>query len=246
MFCKVSNETKELFIRNAEVFLLAMFCIGAFSSLTSCLSRLSYFLPILRRYHLPSCKFRKPCKCQLGPWNIFTLSAMAVSLTLIIVWYIYRQAVWAWVLQDILGAAVCLTIISVYRLGNMRVITLILLGFFIYDIFFVFITPYIPFFQSSTSTTTSTTSTTTVRPFYDSSDTHIIVLKKVSRNPSVMEQVALGFGTNGEVVPLLFALPMFIPEAESDPCLTMRKSMLGFGDVILPVNDQLSFFLSLH
>ncbi|CAF4443906.1 unnamed protein product, partial [Adineta steineri] len=49
-----------------------------------------------------------------------------------------------------------------------------------------------------------------------------------------MEQVALGIGTNGEVVPLLFALPMFIPESEIDPCMTIRKSMLGFGDVILP------------
>jgi hypothetical protein len=50
-----------------------------------------------------------------------------------------------------------------------------------------------------------------------------------------MEQVALGIGTNGEVVPLLFALPMFIPDSEIDPCLTLRKSMLGFGDIILPV-----------
>jgi hypothetical protein len=59
--------------------------------------------------------------------------------------------------------------------------------------------------------------------------------RKISRSPSVMEQVALGIGTDGEVVPLLFALPMFIPEAETDPCITFRKSMLGFGDVILPV-----------
>ncbi|CAF5193440.1 unnamed protein product, partial [Rotaria sp. Silwood1] len=49
-----------------------------------------------------------------------------------------------------------------------------------------------------------------------------------------MEQVALGIGTDGEVVPLLFALPMFIPESDIDPCVTLRKSMLGFGDVILP------------
>lgn len=170
---------------------------------------------------------------------------MAISLTLIAVWYVYRQAVWAWVLQDILGAAVCITIISVYRLGNMRVITLILLGFFLYDIFFVFITPYIPFFQPSKPATSSTTTTTTIRPFFDSSDTHVVVLRKVSRTPSVMEQVALGFGTNGEVVPLLFALPMFIPESENDPCVGMRKSMLGFGDVILPVSENTSFCFSL-
>jgi hypothetical protein len=212
-----------------------MFCIGAFSSLTSCLDRLSYFAPIVRRHRIPSHTCHKPCTCQLGPLNIFTLFAMIISLTIVIIWYIYRQADWAWVLQDILGAAICITVISVYRLGNMRVITLILLGFFLYDIFFVFITPYIPFFQPSNPITTTTT-TTTSRPPIGSINSHIIGTdRKLSRNPSVMEQVALGIGTNGEVVPLLFALPMFIPDSEIDPCLTLRKSMLGFGDIILPV-----------
>jgi hypothetical protein len=213
-----------------------MFCIGAFSSLTSCLDRLSYFAPILRRYRIPSHTCHKPCTCQLGPLNVFTLFAMIISLIVIIVWYIYRQADWAWILQDILGIAVCVTVTSVYRLGNMRVITLILLGFFLYDIFFVFITPYIPFFQPSTPKNTSTTTTTTSIPPFGSSNTHTIrTYRKVSRNPSIMEQVALGIGTNGEVVPLLFVLPMFIPEDETDPCVPIRKAMLGFGDVILPV-----------
>ncbi|CAF3576242.1 unnamed protein product [Adineta steineri] len=218
--------------------LQAMFCIGAFSSLTSCFDRLSYFLPILRRYRTPSHTCHKPCTCQLGPFNVFTICAMIISLTMIIIWYIYRQAEWAWVLQDLLGAAICITVTSVYRLGNMRVITLILLGFFLYDIFFVFITPYIPFFQPSspknTSTITTTTTTTTMSPYTVSNVQTVVGYRKVARNPSVMEQVALGIGTNGEVVPLLFALPMFIPESEIDPCMTIRKSMLGFGDVILP------------
>jgi hypothetical protein len=178
--------------------------------------------------------------------NIATLFAIVLSLTLVILWYVYRLADWAWILQDILGAAICITITSVYRLGNMRVITLILLGFFLYDIFFVFITPYISFFNApdsnSTSgrvtTTTTTTAAMTTTFVGDSSHMRLIrTHRSVGRSPSVMEQVALGIGTNGEVVPLLFALPMFIPESESDPCMTMRKSMLGFGDVILPVID---------
>ncbi|CAF4742056.1 unnamed protein product, partial [Rotaria magnacalcarata] len=61
-----------------------------------------------------------------------------------------------------------------------------------------------------------------------------IISRKSTRNRSVMEQVALGIGTNGEVVPLLFALPMFISENELDPCVPIQKSMLGFGDIILP------------
>ncbi len=180
-------------------FVLVMFCIGAFSSMTSCLDRLSYLAPIVRRHRIPFHACHRPCKCQPEPLNVFTLFAMILSLTLIIIWYIYRQANWAWVLQDILGAAVCITVISVYRLGNMRVITLILLGFFFYDIFFVFITPYIPFFQPSNPSTSTTTTTTTARPPFASTNTHTIIMnRKVSRNPSVMEQVALGIGADGE------------------------------------------------
>lgn len=194
---------------------------------------MSLFLPILRRYSIPSCTFHKPWVYQLGPLNIFTLFACFISLTLVIIWYVYRQSDWAWILQDILGAAVCITVISIYRLGNMRVITIILIAFFLYDIFFVFITPYIPIFQQSSS---SSSPTTTLSPSTNgSSSSHTQVSRKPSRNPSVMEQVALGIGTNGEVVPLLFALPMFIPEDELDPCAAVQKSMLGFGDIILPV-----------
>lgn len=177
---------------------------------------------------------------------------MIVSLTVVIVWYVFRHADWGWVLQDILGIAICITITSVYRIGNMRIITLILLGFFFYDIFFVFITPYIPFFQPSSPKTTPMTTTTrppitTTFGFPTGSMSLATVsyltgtvYRKVPRNPSVMEQVALGIGTDGEVVPLLFAIPAFIPESEIDPCSPNRKSMLGFGDVILPVSYYFS------
>jgi len=143
---------------------------------------------------------------------------MSISLTLVIIWYVYRHSDWAWILQNILGAAVCITVTSRYRLGNMRVITIILVVFFLYDIFFVFLTPYISIFQKSSTSSNSQG-----------------ISGKSSRNPSVMEQVALGIGANGEAVPLLFALPMFIPESEIDPCVTVGKSMLGFGGIILPV-----------
>lgn len=216
-----------------------MFCLGAFSSLSTCFNRLSKLFPSSRRCRIPAHVCHRPCTCQLGPVNLATLLSMAIAVTLVVIWYVYRHEDWSWVLQDILGAAICITIASVYRLGNMRVITFILLGFFLYDIFFVFITPHIPIFQLKPSTTPAPTNTTGLVPSSPSGSTSSSS-QKPARNPSVMEQVALGIGTNGEVVPLLFALPMFIPPEESDPCLAMRKSMLGFGDVILPVNRSIS------
>ncbi|CAF3687160.1 unnamed protein product [Adineta steineri] len=209
--------------------LQVMFCISSFTCLTRCLNRASYLIPLLRRYKTPSHAFRKPCMFKLGPLNLFTILSMSISLTLVIIWYIYRLTDWAWVLQDILGAAICISVTSMYRLGNMRVITIILILFFLYDVFFVFITPYIPIFQkSSTSTTPVTAAPSNVSTNIRSTS------RDISSNPSVMEQVALGLGTNGESIPLLFALPTFIPESEIDPCTTVRMSMIGFGDIILP------------
>ncbi|CAF2148591.1 unnamed protein product [Rotaria magnacalcarata] len=83
-------------------------------------------------------------------------------------------------------------------------------------------------------TTTITGITTTISSIISSNIYNLKASQKVSRNPSVMEQVALGIGADGEVVPLLFALPSFISESEMDPCMANRKSMLGFGDIILP------------
>lgn len=212
------------------LFILVVFCIGAFASLVSCLGRLSYFVPILRRYRTPFRRIRRPCKFRLGPLNLFTVFAMCVSLTLVVIWYVYRHREWAWVLQNILGAATCLAILSVYRLGNMRVITIILIAFLIYDIFFVFITPFIPIFQQSSKSNSSAGSSRAPGGS-----------QRTPSNPSVMEQVALGMGTSGEVVPLSFTLPLFIPESEMDPCLSERRSMLGFGDVILPVRISTTY-----
>ena len=214
------------------LFILVMFCIGAFTCLTACFGRLSYFVPILRRYRTSSRQIRKPCVFRLGPLNLFTVFAMCVSLTLVVIWYVYRQREWAYILQNILGAAVCMSVLSIYRLGNMRVITIILVAFLIYDIFFVFITPLIPIFQRSSNSSGTTSSS----GGGGSSST------RTSNNPSVMEQVALGMGANGEVVPLTFALPLFIPESEWNPCLQERRSILGFGDVILPVRIVLPVF----
>ncbi|XP_011241887.1 signal peptide peptidase-like 2B isoform X5 [Mus musculus] len=50
---------------------------------------------------------------------------------------------WAWVLQDTLGIAFCLYMLKTIRLPTFKACTLLLLVLFIYDIFFVFITPFL-------------------------------------------------------------------------------------------------------
>ncbi|XP_021100568.1 signal peptide peptidase-like 2B isoform X3 [Heterocephalus glaber] len=50
---------------------------------------------------------------------------------------------WAWVLQDALGIAFCLYMLKTIRLPTFKACTLLLLVLFIYDVFFVFITPFL-------------------------------------------------------------------------------------------------------
>ncbi|XP_036168977.1 signal peptide peptidase-like 2B isoform X6 [Myotis myotis] len=50
---------------------------------------------------------------------------------------------WAWILQDALGIAFCLYMLKTIRLPTFKACTLLLMVLFIYDIFFVFITPFL-------------------------------------------------------------------------------------------------------
>uniref|UniRef100_A0A3B3DFK6 Signal peptide peptidase-like 2B n=1 Tax=Oryzias melastigma TaxID=30732 RepID=A0A3B3DFK6_ORYME len=49
---------------------------------------------------------------------------------------------WAWVLQDALGIAFCLYMLKTVRLPTFKACTLLLTVLFVYDVFFVFITPF--------------------------------------------------------------------------------------------------------
>jgi len=216
--------------------LQVMFCVGGFGSLISCIVRLSEFLPLTfrKQCEFSSYSVNKPCKCKPRSLNWITLFAIVVSLTLVIVWYIFRRHSWAWILQDLIGASLCIMVLSIYRLGNMKVITIILCLFFVYDVFFVFITPYIPLFNRTNSKSSSSNTSTPGGTSINNGTYATVTIRKTTsnRNPSVMEQVALGFGSDDEVVPLLFSLPSLVKEL--NPCLKFRNSMLGFGDIILP------------
>ncbi|XP_048666700.1 signal peptide peptidase-like 2B [Marmota marmota marmota] len=50
---------------------------------------------------------------------------------------------WAWVLQDTLGVAFCLYMLRTVRLPTFKACTLLLVVLFVYDVFFVFVTPFL-------------------------------------------------------------------------------------------------------
>uniref|UniRef100_H3B706 Signal peptide peptidase-like 2B n=1 Tax=Latimeria chalumnae TaxID=7897 RepID=H3B706_LATCH len=119
--------------------IIGIFCLAASIGLYSCLS------PFVRR--IPFGKCRVPDNnlpyCHKRPQvRMLLLAAFCVSVS--VVWGVFRNVCrWAWVLQDTLGIAFCLYMLKTIRLPTFKACTLLLVVLFIYDVFFVFVTPYL-------------------------------------------------------------------------------------------------------
>lgn len=70
---------------------------------------------------------------------VFALISMSVG----IIWFIYRHAHFSWAIQDVLGVLFCIHVLKNIRIPSLKAGTIFLSLAFFYDIFFVFITPYL-------------------------------------------------------------------------------------------------------
>ncbi|XP_041525078.1 signal peptide peptidase-like 2B isoform X2 [Microtus oregoni] len=119
--------------------IIGIFCLASSTGLYSCLA------PCVRK--LPFCTCRVPDNNlpyfhKRPQARMLLLALFCVTVT--VVWGIFRnEDQWAWVLQDILGIAFCLYMLKTIRLPTFKACTLLLLVLFIYDVFFVFITPFL-------------------------------------------------------------------------------------------------------
>lgn len=79
-------------------------------------------------------------------WNFSVRSIIlaAVCITIAVIWGVYRnEDRWIWILQDILGIAFCLNFIKTISLSNFKICVILLSLLLLYDVFFVFITPFL-------------------------------------------------------------------------------------------------------
>ncbi|XP_042198617.1 signal peptide peptidase-like 2 isoform X2 [Callorhinchus milii] len=119
--------------------IIGIFCLASSIGLYSCLS------PFVKR--IPFCECRVPdmglpCCHKQPQVRMLLLALFCVSIS--VVWGIFRnEDKWAWVLQDALGIAFCLYMLKTIRLPTFKACTLLLVVLFVYDVFFVFITPFI-------------------------------------------------------------------------------------------------------
>ncbi|KAF0895485.1 hypothetical protein E2562_013581 [Oryza meyeriana var. granulata] len=116
--------------------LIVLFCIGGIEGMHVCL------VTLLTRIF-------KDCgqKTIQFPFfgEVLTLSVVIIPFCTIfaILWAVYRHASFAWIGQDILGICLMITVLQMARLPNIRVASALLSAAFVYDVFWVFISPLI-------------------------------------------------------------------------------------------------------
>ncbi|XP_045347305.1 signal peptide peptidase-like 2B isoform X2 [Leopardus geoffroyi] len=125
--------------RPAVYVIIGIFCLSSSTGLYSCLSPLVQRLPF-GRCRVPDNSLPYFHKRPRVSMLLLALLCLAVS----VVWGVFRnEDQWAWILQDALGVAFCLYMLKTIRLPTFKACTLLLLVLFVYDVFFVFITPFL-------------------------------------------------------------------------------------------------------
>ncbi|XP_017274255.1 signal peptide peptidase-like 2A isoform X2 [Kryptolebias marmoratus] len=140
----------------------------------------------------------------------------AACISIVVVWGVYRnEDRWIWILQDLLGIAFCLNFMKTISLSNFKICVILLSLLLVYDVFFVFITPF--FTKNGVS-----------------------IMVQVALGPD-----AAGEKTQGNVVeipaepqppseklPVVMRVPRFSAWAQN--LCGMQFSILGYGDIIVP------------
>ncbi|XP_060776829.1 signal peptide peptidase-like 2 [Neoarius graeffei] len=118
---------------------IGFFCLTSSVGLYNCLWL------IVRRIPVGKCRIpenKLPCLKKRLDMRVLLLGGLCASVS--ITWCVFRnEDRWAWVLQDTLGMAFCLYVMKTFRLPSFRACTLLLTALLVYDVFFVFITPYL-------------------------------------------------------------------------------------------------------
>ncbi|XP_036364756.1 signal peptide peptidase-like 2A isoform X5 [Octopus sinensis] len=115
---------------------IVIFMVAASIAFYSCFKPLwNYIIPGKQRlkFNLGSC-----CKADIMYKEIVLLMlGFAAGIT----WLVLRHKPYSWILQDILGVLFCINVLKNLRIPSLKAGTLLLGMFFLYDIFFVFLTP---------------------------------------------------------------------------------------------------------
>ncbi|XP_050143025.1 signal peptide peptidase-like 5 isoform X1 [Malus sylvestris] len=116
--------------------LIVLFCIGGIEGMHNCVLSL-----ILRKWRSGGQKtITLPL---LDEVSILSLVVLAFCAAFAVFWVVTRRASYSWIGQDVLGICLMITVLQIARLPNIKVATVLLCCAFVYDIFWVFLSPLI-------------------------------------------------------------------------------------------------------
>jgi len=207
-----------LFFLKIYSFVKIMYAFGCSGALTQV-----FFFPIYTKL-FTSTKYKRYMSqvcintplCEIGAVSrIEVLSAMsgyALGLAWLILAFTLRHPennVFFWVVQDIMGACMCILFLSIIKLNSIRVASILLIVAFLYDIFFVFVTPLI-FKGQSVMITVATSG------------------GPPKADPSWCEKYPTDADCQGgDPLPMLLTVPRIADYQQG-------ASLLGLGDIVLP------------
>ncbi|XP_047982141.1 signal peptide peptidase-like 2 isoform X2 [Salvia hispanica] len=116
--------------------LIVLFCVGGVEGMHSCI--LSFILSKSKDFGQTTVKLP-----IVGKITILSLVVLIICLVFAIVWAATRKKSFSWIGQDILGIFMMISVLQLARLPNIKVATALLCCAFVYDIFWVFLSPYI-------------------------------------------------------------------------------------------------------
>jgi signal peptide peptidase-like protein 2B len=125
------------FMKYAIYFIIGMFCLGG----ASCMTEMG---GLFLAYQFPALK-KKVCKVPLieSEWNSADLIAVVPALTVVGLFFHFRNTHYGWPFQDTIGCFFLMLFQRTLRLPDIRVASLLLSCMFFFDIFWVFISPLI-------------------------------------------------------------------------------------------------------
>ena len=133
---------------------------------------------------------------------------LLISAGLSIFWVISRNQSYGWILLDLLGSFLLISVLTGIQLPSLKACSIFLCLLFIYDVFFVFITP---FFTKDGQSVMIQVATGGYDPTRDSG------------------------GGQREVIPAAFKIPHIPTGALCEQLFEDTSySLLGFGDVMVP------------
>ena len=155
------------------------------------------------------------CSCNCKKITFVNVLGLVTSYAIAITWLWYgfsrkdeETKPFYWITQDVMGACMCISFLGLIRLNSIKVATALLIAAFVYDIFFVFITPYI--FNG------------------DSVMVEVATSGGLPDDPDMCEKYPNNKDCKtGKVLPMLLTIPRI-----ND--FRGGMSMLGLGDIVLP------------